>query len=49
MLVEKLENSQDILSRIGSVNLRSLEVYDEIKKASEFSGAFLFYPNMNLY
>lgn len=31
-LIEKLANSQDILSKIGSVNLRSLEVYDEIKK-----------------
>ncbi|MEK6894987.1 MAG: chromosome segregation SMC family protein, partial [Nanoarchaeota archaeon] len=30
-LVEKLANVQDVLSKIGSVNLRSLEVYDEIK------------------
>ncbi len=31
-LSEKLAKVQDILSRIGSVNLRSLEVYDSIKK-----------------
>ncbi len=31
-LVEKLEKIQDILLRIGSVNLRSLEVYDSVKK-----------------
>ena len=31
-LVQKLAKTQDILSRIGSVNLRSLEVYDEIKR-----------------
>lgn len=32
VLQEKLTKTQDILSRIGSVNLRALEVYDEIKK-----------------
>jgi len=31
-LVQKVEKTQEILSKIGSVNLRSLEVYDEIKK-----------------
>ena len=31
-LLHKLHRTQDILSQIGSVNLRSLEVYDEIKK-----------------
>jgi chromosome segregation protein len=32
LLVEKLAKIQDILSRIGSVNLRSLEVYDSVKE-----------------
>ena len=32
VLSEKLSKTQEIISRIGSVNLRSLEVYDEIKK-----------------
>lgn len=31
-LSEKLQRTQEILSRIGSVNLRSLEVYDSVKK-----------------
>ncbi len=31
-LLERLAKAQDILSQIGSVNLRSLEVYDSIKK-----------------
>jgi len=31
-LLHKLHRTQDILSKIGTVNLRSLEVYDEIKK-----------------
>jgi len=31
-LLHKLSRAQEIISRIGSVNLRSLEVYDEIKK-----------------
>ncbi len=31
-LIEKLSKTQDILIRIGSVNMRSLEVYDEIKE-----------------
>ncbi len=31
-LVEKLNRTQNILDQIGSVNLRSLEVYDQIKK-----------------
>ncbi len=31
-LIHKLEKTQEILSKIGSVNLRSLEVYDSIKK-----------------
>jgi len=32
VLVDKLSNAQEIFSRLGSVNLRSLEVYDSIKK-----------------
>ena len=32
ILLERLAHTQEILSKIGSVNLRSLEVYDEIKK-----------------
>ncbi|HIG95073.1 MAG TPA: chromosome segregation protein SMC [Nanoarchaeota archaeon] len=31
-LLEKLNHAKEIISNIGSVNLRSLEVYDEIKK-----------------
>ncbi len=31
-LLERLNKSQEIISRIGSVNLRALEVYDHIKK-----------------
>ena len=31
-LVERLSKTQEILSKIGPVNLRSLEVYEEIKK-----------------
>jgi chromosome segregation protein len=31
-LVQNLARTQDILSRIGTVNLRSLEVYDSVKK-----------------
>lgn len=31
-LREKLNNSQEIIVRIGSVNLRSLEVYDSVKQ-----------------
>lgn len=31
-LLEKLNRAQEILSRIGTVNLRSLEVYDSVKK-----------------
>lgn len=31
-LLERVSRTQETLSRIGSVNLRSLEVYDEIKK-----------------
>ena len=31
-LAQRLEKAQEILSRIGTVNLRSLEVYDSIKK-----------------
>jgi len=31
-LIYKLNKTQEILSKIGSVNLRSLEVYDSIKK-----------------
>jgi chromosome segregation protein len=32
MLMEKLDKIQEMLLQIGSVNLRSLEVYDQIKK-----------------
>ncbi|MFH1310828.1 MAG: chromosome segregation SMC family protein [Nanoarchaeota archaeon] len=32
VLVERLAKSQEIISRVGTVNLRSLEVYDSIKK-----------------
>ncbi|MFC1710794.1 chromosome segregation SMC family protein [Nanoarchaeota archaeon] len=32
VLIQKLEKTQETLTRIGSVNLRSLEVYDSIKK-----------------
>ncbi len=32
MLLQKLTRAQEIISRIGSVNLRSLEVYENIKK-----------------
>ncbi|MFC1666099.1 chromosome segregation SMC family protein [Nanoarchaeota archaeon] len=32
LLIQKLNKTQEILSNIGSVNLRSLEVYDTIKK-----------------
>ena len=35
-LMHKLNKTQEIFSRIGSVNLRSLEVYDSIKK--EYDG-----------
>jgi len=31
-LLERLQKAQEIFSKIGTVNLRSLEVYDEIKK-----------------
>ncbi len=31
-LAQRLSRTEEILSRIGSVNLRSLEVYDEVKK-----------------
>jgi len=31
-LKQRLENSENILARIGNVNLRALEVYDDIKK-----------------
>jgi chromosome segregation protein len=31
-LLHKMHRAQDILNKIGSVNLRSLEVYDEVKK-----------------
>lgn len=31
-LIERLERAREIISRIGTVNLRSLEVYDSIKK-----------------
>ena len=31
-LLERLQKTQETLSRIGSVNLRSLEVYDQVKK-----------------
>jgi len=34
-LKEKLDNSLDTLTRIGSVNLRALEVYDNIKEEYE--------------
>lgn len=34
-LVERLMKTQDILSRIGNVNLRSLEVYDSVKEEYE--------------
>jgi chromosome segregation protein len=34
-LIERLNHTQEILSRIGSVNLRSLEVYDSVKKDYE--------------
>lgn len=33
ILVQKLSKAQEILSSIGSVNMRSLEVYDGIKKS----------------
>jgi len=32
ILVQRLSKAQEIFSRIGSVNLRSLEVYDHVKK-----------------
>ncbi len=32
ILIERLVKTQEILSNIGSVNLRSLEVYDSVKK-----------------
>ena len=32
VLIERLVKTQEILSNIGSVNLRSLEVYDSVKK-----------------
>ena len=32
VLLQKLNKSQEIMSRIGSVNMRSLEVYDHVKK-----------------
>ncbi len=32
ILVEKLASTQEVLSKIGTVNLRSLEVYDSVKK-----------------
>lgn len=32
VLIERLVRTQEILSNIGSVNLRSLEVYDSVKK-----------------
>ena len=32
VLLDKLAKSQEVLSQIGNVNLRSLEVYDTIKK-----------------
>ncbi len=35
ILIQRLTKTQEILSRIGSVNLRSLEVYDEVKKEYE--------------
>lgn len=31
-LVSKLQKTQEILSRIGSVNMKSLEVYDSIRE-----------------
>jgi len=31
-LIQRLSKTQEILSKIGSVNLRSLEVYDSVKK-----------------
>ena len=31
-LLQKLNKAQEIISRIGSVNLRSLEVYEQVKK-----------------
>jgi chromosome segregation protein len=31
-LIERLNNAQNIIDKIGSVNLRSLEVYDSVKK-----------------
>jgi len=31
-LIQKLSSTQEVLSRIGTVNLRSLEVYDSVKK-----------------
>ena len=31
-LVERLARTQDILTKIGTINLRSLEVYDSVKK-----------------
>ncbi|MBU4308663.1 MAG: chromosome segregation protein SMC, partial [Nanoarchaeota archaeon] len=35
VLVQRLVKTQEIISKIGSVNLRSLEVYDEVKKEYE--------------
>jgi len=32
ILVEKLAKTQDMLSRIGTINMRSLEVYDSVKR-----------------
>ena len=32
ILIQKLNKTQNIISNIGSVNMRSLEVYDDIKK-----------------
>ena len=32
VLLQRLNKAQEIISRIGSVNLRSLEVYDHVKK-----------------
>jgi len=32
ILVEKLAKTQDILSKIGTINMRSLEVYDSVKR-----------------
>lgn len=31
-LVERLARTQDMLTKIGTINLRSLEVYDSVKK-----------------